>query len=384
MSPSLVFALSFALAQAPATENPAAPPAEPAKTEPVKSEPAPTAAAPVTHWYDKFAIDGFARLGVFYTFPFSNDELVGSHGGFRMADVRFGLEYKPIDKFSVYSSLSLSAPLVDPNDPLAGRNIVDLRDAYLQYELHDALVVRLGQFRPPYDAEMLVSDALVAFTGRSILAQGVTPPEGYPRAALAPERQIGLQLGSKRLGSALGFRYAVGVFNGNGLNTIFNDNNSVMPVGRLEVDYDKKVTLGVNASYNILTQGPRTARLNTTQTSFGADLLVKIWQLDAMVVFLGRQSSFDFAGLAPELGLGTMGQLHYLHPGSGLEAAVRFAWYEPSSAQADDQISELTAMVGWRPFELPFRVLLQYTHREEEQKVSIPNDSLDLMIHAVW
>ena len=87
---------------------------------------------------------------------------------------------------------------------------------------------------------------------------------------------------------------------------------------------------------------------------------------------------------APDSSLGFLGQLRYLHAGTGLEVAGRFAWYEPSAAQSDDQVMEMAGMVGWRPFELPFRVLLQYTHRNEEVRASYPNDSVDLMLHAVW
>ena len=76
--------------------------------------------------------------------------------------------------------------------------------------------------------------------------------------------------------------------------------------------------------------------------------------------------------------------MRYFHAGTGLEAAARFAYFEPSAAQSDDQVMEVAAMVGWKPFELPFRVLLQYTHRNEEARATYSNDSVDVMLHAVW
>jgi hypothetical protein len=232
---------------------------------------------------------------------------------------------------------------------------------------------------------MLMSDGAIPFVSRSVLASALAPPEGYgPRTPLAPERQVGLQAGSRRLGGTLGIKYALGVFNGNGLNRLFNDNNSVEPVGRVELDYDKKVTLGLNASYNVLSQGPRTARLQTTQLSYGADVTAQVWRLHVLAGFLGKSSTFSFPGLSGETALGAIGQVRYVSDTTGLEAALRGAWYEPSSALPDDQVIELAAMVGWRPFEMPFRILLQYTHRTEEARVSIPNDSVDAMIHARW
>lgn len=377
---SLVIALSVALAQAPAAA-PAAPPAA-VSTEPAPA-PAPAEAAKVTHWYDKFSVDGFARVSLGYTFPLRTDELIGSNGGFRVAELRLGLGINPVERLTIYTSVELAAPLIDPNDPLAGRRIIDLRDAFIEYALHDAFVVKTGQFRAPYDAELLMLDQQIPFISRSVLANGLNPPEGYVRAPLVPDRQVGLQVGSKRLGSRFGFRYAAGVFNGGGLNALVNSNNVLSPVARVEVDFAEKVTLGLNASYAVLTQGPRTARLNTNQLSYGADLTAKIWRLEVMAVLLARRSSYSWAGLPDDSAFGALGQVHYVSK-LGLEAAVRVAWYEPSTAMLDDQVTEIAAMVGWRPFEMPFRILLQYTHRAEEARVSIPNDSVDLMIHAVW
>lgn len=336
-------------------------------------------------WWQRVTIGGFARLGVFYTFPLADEQLVGGNGGFRLADFRISLDFHPIEKFSVYTSVEFAAPFVDPNDPLTGRRIVDLRDAYVQYDFADFFRARVGQQRPPYYAEMLLSDGSIPFVNRSVLANGIAPPEGFQRNQLAPDRQLGLQLFSRRLGSEwLGFKYAVGVFNGNGQNQLFNDNNSVQPVARVELDVKQFVTLGLNGYYNHRTDGVRPDRLSTNQLAYGADLAVQAYGFTALGAFLGKSSTYSYAGLPPDSSMGALGQLRYFHEDTGLEAAVRFAWYEPSAAQADDQIMEFAAMLGWRPFKLPFRVLAQYTHREEQPNAAYPNDSVDAMIHAVW
>lgn len=337
-------------------------------------------------WWQRLSVGGFARVGVFYNFPFADDQLVGSNGGFRVADFRLNFEFKPIEKFTAYTSVEFAAPLVDPNDPLVGRRIVDLRDAYVQYDVADFFQVRAGQFRPPYYAEMLLSDGAIPFVNRSVLAGGLHPPEAYgPRNALAPDRQIGVQLFSRRLGGdTLGLKYAVGVFNGNGQNALFNDNNMVQPVARVEIDVMKHVTLGLNGYYNQRAEGVRPNRLYVNQLAYGADLEAHVGGLSGLVAFLGKSSTFSYAGLQPDNALGALAQVRYLHEATGLEAAVRGAWYEPSAAQVDDQVIEVAAMVGWRPAGLPFRLLVQYTHRSEEQRVSYPNDSVDAMIHAVW
>ena len=355
-----------------------------------KSVEAPKTQLPMP-WYQRVSIGGFARVQLGYTFPFRDEALVGGNGGFRVADFRLNLDFRPIDRLTIFTSVELSAPLVVPEDPLTGRRIVELRDAYVQYDVCSGLLVRAGQFRPSYDAEMLMGDGALPFTNRSVLATGLAPPEGYgPRQALAPDRQIGVQLGSKRLGSdTLGVKYAVGLFNGAGQNVLFNDNNGLMPVARVEVDLMKRVTLGLNASYNVRSEGVRPNRLYTSSVNYGVDVEARMpfkqdHELSVMAVLLGRSTTFSFGDLPGESALGGMVQVRYFHEPTGLEAALRNAYYEPSSQQVSDEVNELTAMVGWRPFHLPFRVLAQYTNRSEASGVGYANDSVDLMLHAVW
>jgi hypothetical protein len=394
---SLALALSLALSQAPAqavsappVEDPNAHEAAPASKppEPAPNDaraPLPPAPAPEQPWWQRVTLTGFARVGVFYTLPAQEEQLVGGNGGFRIADFRLNLDFKPIDKLWVSTSVELAAPLVDPADPLTGRRVVDLRDAFVQYDLASFLQVRAGQFRPPYYAEMLQSDGAIPFVSRSVLAGGLHPPEAYPKNALAPDRQVGVQLSSARLGTdVIGFRYALGVFNGNGLNQLFNDNNSVVPVGRIEVDVFKAVTLGLNGYYNQRADGARPNRVTSNQLAYGADLSASFLGFTLLGAVLGKSITYSYAGLPADSQLGALGQLRYFHEATGLEAAARFAWYEPSSAQTADQVTEIAGMVGWRPFKLPFRVLVQYTRRGEETGAAYDNDSVDAMLHAVW
>lgn len=385
---SLVIALSVLMSQVPESAAPAeevkAAPVEQAKAAPAQVVPEVSKPMLETPWWQRVTVNGFARVGLFYNVPLREDQLVGGNGGFRLADFRIGAEFHPVDSFSVTASVELAAPLGNDADPVAGRRIVELRDAYATYAAHDLLNVRVGQMRPGYYAELLQSDPSVPFISRSVLANGINPPDGYTRPALAPDRQLGVQIFSKRVGAELGFKYSLGVFNGNGMNQLFNDNNAVEPVARVEVDYQQHITLGVNALYNVRTEGVRPNRLSSNQFGYGADLQAHGYGFSGLVGFLGRNTSFSYAGLQPENAYGALGQVRYFHEDTGLEGAVRLAWYEPSTAQVQDQLVELAVMVGWKPFKLPFRVMAQYTHREEEKGVAFPNDSVDVMLHAVW
>jgi hypothetical protein len=382
---TIALALAVLLSQAPESSAVDAPQPQPAK---VTEKAAPEAGAkPVAMnppWWQRVSVNGFARVGVFYNFPLREDQLVGGNGGFRLADFRLGADFHPVESFAVTASVELAAPVGNDADPLSGRKTVELRDAYATYVVCSGFNIRVGQMRPPYYAELLLSDGAIPFVNRSVLASGLTPPDGYFRAPLAPDRQLGLQLFSKRLGGDLGLRYAVGVFNGNGMNQLFNDNNAPEPVARVEVDWKEHVTLGLNALYNVRTEGVRPNRLSSNQFGYGVDVEAHGYGLSGLVGLLGRSTSFSYAGLAPEGALGVLGQVRYSHQPTGLEVAARVAWYEPSTAQVQDQLIEVAGMVGWKPFKLPFRVLAQYTHRAEEQGVTFGNDSVDVLLHAVW
>lgn len=406
MNASLVFALAFALAQAqpdggspPAAGAPAAAVEAPKEvkdtghTAPVAQRPVGEANAPAgtvgdtRPWYLRFNPFGYARVGAFYTFPFRDEQLVGGNGGFRIAALRMGVEFNPIDDLSVVASLELAAPLRNELDPTTGRTVVEARDAYIEYRLFKALGIRAGQFKAPFNGETLLGDAVQPFVARSVATNGYFPPEAYgPRAGITLDRQLGVQLGSQRLGdeSGFGFKYAVGVFNGNGTNQLFNDNNAVAPVARVEMDMMQKVALGLNAFYNVRADGVRPNRVGVNDLGFGADLSLNLSGFTALAQFVGKNATYAAAGLPPELAVGVTGSLHYFHAGTGIEAGARYSFFEPSNAQVDDVIHEVTALVGWRMRQAPLRVVLQYTHRSEEVAVSLANDSVDLMLQATW
>ena len=175
----------------------------------------------------------------------------------------------------------------------------------------------------------------------------------------------------------------MGVFNGNGANALFNDNNAVAPFARVEADWAHKVTLGLNGSYNTLAQGTRPNRLYTTQVGYGADLTAHVWKLDVLLGYLGRNNTYSFAGLPADSTSGFMGQVRYFSDKTGLEAAARLASIDPRRAQKQDAVTEGALMFGWRPFHQPFRVLARVAGSGKAAP-SYPNDSVDVMLHATW
>ncbi len=357
--------------------------APPATTGELKGEPTgPSAAEPPRRALDAVKLEGYAKAGYFFTTPASDDALIGSHSGFRLLNIRFGLLLEPTEALQIVASVDGSVARRRELDPLEGNRVVDLKDAYISWSAARAARVRVGQFKAPYNAETLLGDGQLPFITRSVVSDGIVPPEGFTRAGMTLDRQVGVEISSERLGGGLGFRYALAVVNGNGANVLNNDNNVVAPVARVAIDWAERVTLGVNGYFDQHTEGVRPNRLTSNRLGTGADLALSIGGFQVLFVALMRQTTHPTVALPAENALGIVGSLRFLHEGSGLEVGVRGASYEPSSVQENDRLVELVGMVGWRASKAPLRVLAQYTHRLEE--VEVPNNSIDVLAQVSW
>lgn len=337
-------------------------------------------------WYKRFTPYGYAKVGVFYTFALRDEQIPGGNGGFRVANLRLGTIFQPIDDLEVVASIEAAAPNARADDPTTGSRIVQLRDAYAEYTVFKGLLVRAGQFKAPFWAETLLDDAHLPFVHRSVVSEGYGIPEyAAQREGLSMDRQVGVQLSSRKIGGkAIGIRYAVAVVNGNGANQLFNDNNAPAPVGRLEAEIFEHVTVGVNGYYNPKSEGVRPTRLISEQIGYGADILAHALGFTILVGYVGKSTSYPGTALAADSGTGMLGQLHYLNQKTGIAGAIRFALLDPSSSDPADNVSELALMLSWSMKAAPLRVLLQYTHREEAAGVSVANDGLDAMLQVTW
>jgi hypothetical protein len=359
-------------------------PAAAAAPEVPEANTLPAPAPEPTQWWKRFEPFGYAKVGVFYTLPTRDEQIPGGNGGFRMLSLRLGTIYKPIDDLEVVASIEGAAPQPRPEDPTSGTRVVQLRDAYAEYKVCSGLLVRAGQFKAPFWAETLLPDGQLPFTTRSVISEGYTAPEfAGQREGLTLDRQVGVQLSSRRLGTkAVGFKYAVAVVNGNGANQLLNENNTVAPVGRLELELFEHLTLGANAYYNQRTDGGRPNRLTANQFGYGADINAHAMGFNVLVGYVGRSTTYS--ELAPDTSLGILGQVGYLHEGTGLGGGVRFALLDPSAVDPSDNVTELSVMLSWQLKSAPLRVLLQFTHRDEANGVAVANDDLDAMLQVAW
>jgi phosphate-selective porin OprO and OprP len=95
-----------------------------------------------------------------------------------------------------------------------------MTDTYVTWTQHPAASLRLGQFKSPYGFEQLYADQRLPTAERTL---------GADRLTLG--RQIGLQLFGELAKKRI--TYAVGAFNGNGVNNSFNDDEGLLTVARV-------------------------------------------------------------------------------------------------------------------------------------------------------
>lgn len=142
-------------------------------------------------------------------------------------------------------------------------------DANMYYQLKPEMTIKAGLFKSPFSGEFLMSAAALDFVNRSTVVN-----------QLAPNRQIGIQLGGGLSEGKL--RYRAGVFNGNGFDGNRNNDGNFLYAARMEThiatdnEAGNKVVFGINASYEqkdqIASSGNLRSIFEGEQALFGSDI----------------------------------------------------------------------------------------------------------------
>jgi len=142
-----------------------------------------------------------------------------------------------------------------------------LLDAIVRYKFSNAFMLSAGQFKAPFSKEFLTYAANIDFVNRA-----------QATVILSPRREIGFQLSGKFVDDLL--EYRAGIFNGNGPNEIFNDNNSFLYVGRIAMTLqteNSKYEIGLNAGYSTDSNGSIFAKSFVGKRIFlGADFRAQV------------------------------------------------------------------------------------------------------------
>ncbi|MDZ7682298.1 MAG: porin [Fodinibius sp.] len=141
-------------------------------------------------------------------------------------------------------------------------------DANLNYNFNEQTSLKAGLFKTPFSAEYLTGAAAIDFVNRSTAVK-----------QLAPNRQVGLQLGGSFSDGV--FQYKAGIFNGNRFSTNQNNDNTFIYVGRLQANLGGEeqssgdIKIGLNASYEDKQYAFGSniqSNFEGTQTLLGSDL----------------------------------------------------------------------------------------------------------------
>ena len=117
-----------------------------------------------------------------------------------------------------------------------------LVNAIINYSLCDAFAIQAGQFKTPFTIENEMNPAF----GCEIIDYGNSIKQlvGYENSYISPLGALGCDIGVMASGKLYNdiFEYKIGIFNGNGINNIDNNNNKAF-VGRLDIHPIKELTV---------------------------------------------------------------------------------------------------------------------------------------------
>jgi len=141
---------------------------------------------------------------------------------------------------------------------------VSLTDAYIEWS-RTHWAVRAGQFKTPFTREYLLQPIAIE-----------TPDRAAPVESLAPKRDIGVMATYARGPGTI----ALGVFNGEGVNTVANVDSTVLVVGRATARLPQAVEAGFNM-----------AMYGGDSTRYGIDAAVQRGRVSARAEFIGQHRS---------------------------------------------------------------------------------------------
>lgn len=359
------------------------PPASPATPAPTTSQPAraPTAgpqlegprdgrpdcrvgaAACIAN--DNFALWPRLRLRNGFEFVQADSQVltVGQNDGFYLDQNRVGLDgaFKDDLRFRLMIDVVSLLPGSAPNDPVQPFSAA-VRDAWVAWMPSDWFFVSAGQQFMPADLEGTTTIAALPFTRRSVATSGVRPGHGFAVDGLSPARQPGLVIGSTekaRVGN-IALQYLLGVGNGNGQNTLGNDNKVAAAYGRFGVGYvdndGLEFRLGVGGRYNPRTVGTLPNLFLETESVGFVDVELKVAGIALAAQGIYKDVAFD--SLTPtigaegaETGVGATAWITVDKPFGmdilGLRPAYRISYFDPSSSFADDTLVENTLAIRW-------------------------------------
>ncbi len=221
-----------------------------------------------------------------------------------------------------------------------------MTDGYVNWNRYAFANVRAGQFKTPFGFEQLYADPRLLTIERSLVNDRLTL-----------SRQLGAQVGGELLDKRLS--YAVGVFNGNGVNNSANDNSKFLWAGRLAVTPWKgsgpaawsvggNVFQSEDTSLSLPDLGFEAGLFSGKRHGYGVDSQVEIGPVSFWAEYLRVRfeptnrrpaASFDSDGWYAQAGV-------FLVP-KKLQAVIKYETFDPSRSIASNEVSTGTAGLNY-------------------------------------
>jgi len=258
-----------------------------------------------------------------------------------------------LEEFNFRAELELAGSLANTSGFRA-----QLTDAYINWNRFDSANVRVGQFKTPFGFEQLYPDPNLYFAERSLASDRLTPG-----------RQLGAQIGGEAWYER--FNWALGLFNGNGINQNFNDNNrfleaarvSVAPVSGRYFDQPGRWTVGINTFHSgdtsvaVATEfgidstpssAPKDNIFAGARRGLGYDSQLQFGPVEAWGEYL--KVTFNPTDRLPFRGFrsaGWSGQLSAFIIPNTLQLAARRERFDPDDNVAGNETSTTTLGANW-------------------------------------
>ena len=244
-----------------------------------------------------------------------------------------------LEEFDFKVELDLSGTLTETSALRA-----QLTDAYINWNKFTFANIKAGQFKTPFGYEQLAKDPSL-FTIERTLAND----------RLTLSRQVGAQINGDLFDKRVS--YASGIFNGNGVNNNFNDDDNFMFVERLSAIPWQGKLFGQDSSWgvggNVYNSHDKSAALNDfgfssstlTGRRFGAggDTQFHIGRLDLWTEYLRG----DYVPLndVPSTHVDAQGgyfQAAYFVIPKKLQPVVKYDFFDPNSGTDDTNVNTWT------------------------------------------
>ena len=343
---------------------------------------------------------GFMRLG--YRAILQDDaspDFVGQNDGFYVESARLNINLAG-DTVSGRLSLDGAVNRYDARNTAEGEVSVSLLDAYFDYEVGGGVHVRTGQFRPAFDLEAARTRDEMVFVDRAVYNRGVRGVDGFNTRGLGVSREVGLAIHGKfgASGSMHG-EYQVALTNGEGSDSVVNDNELPAASTRITIGYKSTVVVGLASRFNRRTTGVAPDRIAQDELSLSADLQFAqrlgantlaiegaLSQRDVEIKEVGQEPSMTMLGFHAAAMLSR----------GAVTLAYRYASYDPTAKfgeTADGQLLEAfgsdtlvhhTVGLSYRLEQAPLTLQANFTAAQEDNARAYANDRVDLLAQLVF